>query len=838
MVPTIENPCNTGQQRPSYRAHGQGHPDSLRSDSKESMRSAFYQGTICSTTEARNSAQLTEGLAPVERAGVRSLCNKGSSKHRSSEESQPAMTYRDSMEDVADMAIQSLGTDEIEALFGTSTTSPLRDGERREHHPWNDQTLPISNAASSYRNMRSKSGAFSRDAPPSLDTILWDTDRPCDWGPDTMLGKKSEYTTSWGSASPCHAEDSTLNISHLKGNVLDNFRSELSRFGEGAGESLLRHLPPVDPPAAAVVTSGTNSLATMAFSDYSSNYTSAPCAQSFPEEQIYVESAGTSGSQQTSSQRLTQLLDPTEWLSSGVQCGEDGIPFFDDGASWTMSGMVRHWIYNPIYPEFSSSQQFSWAIIIGIAMGFYTAGWKLLLERCVDFVWKDLPETLLERGFFTELEGPFPLYHYMWIVPAIFGGILSYAFAALPTPIPGQNEWIHNLHCRGVQSSETFGLLFILSTAGMISGLALGPELPLVLTSGMIGSRLAVLCKQSMLQARVLHLTAAAAAVGGFFGFPMAGALFVLEVPHRTGLQYFEALSPATIASIVAVLANRLVTGNDVTGYYAYPFLNTSLPSQIYTSAIAYGLFGAALGIFYAKVVLLLKQFVHDLFHKHSGDHLKKPGENDNTGLDAGDGNLDETAQLVGSSHAKIDKSRNPISVRHMGALLSCTSPHKPTRAGVVGILVGALVGTTGIFIPHVLFWGEAQLQTLIDKGRTPLPVFGKGDDPTADLLAKAYCIASHGQGFGILCSAAITLAKIFVTGLSLGLGIVGGHFWGPLFAGCAASHFLTSTAEVLSNRFGISSGLSQYPCVAILCIMGSAHVVTCKYCFSHLHVA
>jgi H+/Cl- antiporter ClcA len=557
-----------------------------------------------------------------------------------------------------------------------------------------------------------------------------------------------------------------------------------------------------------------------------------PTPSGQPEERMYVAFAGTSGSQPTSSQRLTKLLDPTEWLSSGVHCGEDGMPYFDDGASWTMSGMVRYWIYNPIYPEFSSSQQFSWAIIIGITMGFYTAGGKLLIVRCVDLVWKDLPETLLELGFFTELEGPFPLYHYMWIVPAIFGGILSYVFAALPIPIPGQNEWIHNLH------SETFGHLFILSTAGMISGLALGPELPLVLTAGMIGSRLAVLCKQSMLQARVLHLTAAAAAVGGLFGFPMAGALFVLEVPHRTGLQYFEALSPATIASIVAVLANRLVTGNDVTGYYAYPFLNTSLPSQIYTSAIAYGLFGAALGIFCAKVVLLLKHFVHDLFHKNSGGHLKKAGENDNSGLDVGDDKLGETAPLVGSSNANIDKNTTPIPVRRLEALLSCTIPHKPTRAGVVGILVGVLVGTTGIFIPHVLFWGEAQLQTLIDKGRTPLPVFGKGDDPTSDLLAKAYCIAGHGQEFGILCSAAITLAKIFVTGLSLGSGIVGGHFWCPLFAGCAASHFLTSVAELLSNRFGVLSGLSQYPCVAILCIKGSAHVVTCKYFVSHLYIA
>lgn len=82
----------------------------------------------------------------------------------------------------------------------------------------------------------------------------------------------------------------------------------------------------------------------------------------------------------------------------------------------------------------------------------------------------------------------------------------------------------------GVQDYRTFWPLFFLSTGGMLSGLSLGPELPLILTAGMIGSRLGLMCKQSVLQARVMNLTAASAAVGGFFGFPMAGALFVLEV--------------------------------------------------------------------------------------------------------------------------------------------------------------------------------------------------------------------------------------------------------------------------------------------------------------------
>lgn len=265
-----------------------------------------------------------------------------------------------------------------------------------------------------------------------------------------------------------------------------------------------------------------------------------------------------------------EYLDPSNWLTGDVKFGDDGIPYFEESAGWTLAGMVRHFLFNPISPEFTSLQQFCWAVIIGIFMGFYTAGWKEIIEHGVEFMWKDLPEALLEWGLFTDLDGSFPLYHYMWICPSFWGGLLSYIFAILPTPIPGQNEWIQNLHTQGVQDSETFLLLFVLSTLGMMSGLSLGPELPLILTSGMIGSWLGIQCKQSVLQARVMNITAGSAAIGGFFGFPMAGALFVMEVPHRMGLQYFEALSPATIASIVAVLCNRLLTGNDVTGYYRY----------------------------------------------------------------------------------------------------------------------------------------------------------------------------------------------------------------------------------------------------------------------------
>ena len=81
--------------------------------------------------------------------------------------------------------------------------------------------------------------------------------------------------------------------------------------------------------------------------------------------------------------------------------------------------------------------------------------------------------------------------------------------------------------------------------------------------------------------------------------------------------------------------------------------------------------------------------------------------------------------------------------------------------------------------------------------------------------------------GFGMGCSVLIAFAKIVVTGLSLGTGIVGGHFWGPLFTGCTASHFLTEFVRMLERHTGFGGTLAAYPCVTMLCTMGSAHVVT-----------
>ena len=253
------------------------------------------------------------------------------------------------------------------------------------------------------------------------------------------------------------------------------------------------------------------------------------------------------------------------------------------------------------------------------------------------------------------------------------------------------------------------------------------------------------------------------------------------------GLQYFEALSPGTIASIVAVLVNRLVTGNEVTGYYKYPFLTTSLPSSIFSDAIVYGFYGCIVGILYTHATKLLKVWVHDWFrapHNEIGgsDHVAKEHhtEKDSTVFD---GSAESVPLMPIKEKKFILKSQPKMSLMEcLKARFCLVIRSEAQRATLAGLLAGAIVGGVGIFVPHTMFWGEAQLQNLIDKGRTPLPIFGDGNELRAGFLAHAICMmdpTDHDAiraGFSIQCSALIAVSKVFVIGLSIGTGIAGGR--------------------------------------------------------------
>ena len=214
----------------------------------------------------------------------------------------------------------------------------------------------------------------------------------------------------------------------------------------------------------------------------------------------------------------------------------------------------------------------------------------------------------------------------------------------------------------------------------------------------------------------------------------------------------------------MAVLTDRAVTGTEWTGHLQFPALKMNLASQPFAHSIVFGFVGASIGALYLIGTQRLRCLAaaHCDYSQGSNEHEK-----------------DERLDSVN------ERTRN-CSLSSQATFMTLS---KPIRAAFSAMIVSAVVGVVGMFFPHVLFSGQAQLQTLIDEGRTPLPVFGRSDDPTVDLLAFARCTVPHHDddasiNVSLGCSAAIAMFKIFVTGLSLGTGIIGGHFWGPLVAG------------------------------------------------------
>lgn len=137
-----------------------------------------------------------------------------------------------------------------------------------------------------------------------------------------------------------------------------------------------------------------------------------------------------------------------------------------------------------------------------------------------------------------------------------------------PGEIAAAIDNIHMEHARlDIKQSPAMGVVSLLS---IVFGGSAGPEAPLVQITGSIGSWVADRLKLRLELVRTLAFCGMAAALGAFFGAPLGGALFALEIPHRRGLEYYEALLPALTSAIFSFLVFRTIVGYDMP-LYTFP---------------------------------------------------------------------------------------------------------------------------------------------------------------------------------------------------------------------------------------------------------------------------
>lgn len=227
------------------------------------------------------------------------------------------------------------------------------------------------------------------------------------------------------------------------------------------------------------------------------------------------------------------------------------------------------------------------AAAIGVAGGALAAAYAWVLHGLLDGLWAS---GATGGGATPVPRLPVPL----WALTAA-GGLLvglTLRYMGQPGEISAVVNNIHLKHGRlDVRQTPSMTVASLLSIA---FGGSAGPEAPLVQIIGSLSSRLGDRLRLYGRHVRTLTFCGMAAALGAFFGAPLGGALFALEIPHRRGLEYYEALMPALVSAGLAFVVYRALAGG---GGVLYGFARVP-PVTLRTVAegTAMGVVGAGVG--------------------------------------------------------------------------------------------------------------------------------------------------------------------------------------------------------------------------------------------------
>ena len=142
---------------------------------------------------------------------------------------------------------------------------------------------------------------------------------------------------------------------------------------------------------------------------------------------------------------------------------------------------------------------------------------------------------------------------------------------------PGDVELlVNNIHLMGGPDDiRDLRSLVPVALLCISSGGAMGPEAPMVQLSGSFGAWISGRRRLPMVETRILTITGMAAGFTVLFGAPLGSAIFGLEILHRRGLEYYEALLPAVLGSLSGYAVYAAITGLGLQPIWHFPAIGS-----------------------------------------------------------------------------------------------------------------------------------------------------------------------------------------------------------------------------------------------------------------------
>lgn len=169
---------------------------------------------------------------------------------------------------------------------------------------------------------------------------------------------------------------------------------------------------------------------------------------------------------------------------------------------------------------------------------------------------------------------------------------------------------VDNIHVLGgAEEVKSLRSLIPVSLLCIGAGGALGPEAPLVTTTGTLGSWIGTRSGLPRDDLRIVSIAGMAAGFTVLFGAPLGSAIFALEILHRRGLEYYEALLPAAIGSICGYAVYVASTGLGLEPIFRFPAYGPLQLADLGWGAVA-GVAGAAVAFAFTYLTAGLRRVV------------------------------------------------------------------------------------------------------------------------------------------------------------------------------------------------------------------------------------
>ena len=229
------------------------------------------------------------------------------------------------------------------------------------------------------------------------------------------------------------------------------------------------------------------------------------------------------------------------------------------------------------YLDPSSRRLFAMVVLVGVLGGLAGAAFLALLHLLMLVLWPSDDPGLVR-------------------VAIMVGVGVAVAVLVRLLGSPGDVElMVDNIHVEGGRRDvRELRSLLPVSLLCVASGGAMGPEAPLVQTTGGIGTWLGLQRDLRPAELRVLTITGMAAGFTVLFGAPLGAALFALEILHRRGLEYYEALLPAIVGSVCGLAVYALLASAGIGPVWRLPDVAVLAPIHLLWAALA-GVVGAGL---------------------------------------------------------------------------------------------------------------------------------------------------------------------------------------------------------------------------------------------------